>query len=286
LNATKGFAAITAPLLLAISIVAAYAVEVPCEIAQGVILVKGEINGRGPQKFILDTGATHNVLTPATAQRLGLIDQVNTDKQLIRRIESLSVGGAVARDPEVFIFDPPQAVSLRLDHGIDYAGILGYPFLSRFVTTIDYQRKVIRFEAAADVNRAQAPSNDRSGLYRLPFQVVDHHVFVKGFVNGKGPLTLLCDTGASETILTGETARAFDFKGVPMEHPAEAAFLADASVSVGSLKADGLPIVLYTPEQARMYGINYHGILGTSFLSRFMVTFDYRSQILTLSRYE
>jgi predicted aspartyl protease len=254
---------------------------VPFELERGVVLVKGEVNGRGPpMTFILDTGATETVLTPPAAEKLGLERRPAGDGQEIARVRALTVGGVAASNLTVFVFDPPQAVPLRLDHGINYSGLLGYSFLVGFVTTLDYPRKVARFELHGPPWEAAPPGE---GVARAPFEVVKHHILVPAFVNGHGPLRMLCDTGASETILTRETARRFGFHGLPMRSPPDAACMEGATVAVGGAKEEDFPVVLYTPE-TRDEGDAWDGILGASFLSRFVVTVDYRARTLTLRR--
>src|SRR2546422_1684859 len=132
-------------LLLIVALVStAVGAEIPFELEGRVIFVKGTINDRGPYTLILDTGATETILTPPTARALGIKAVPAGGHQAIAVAQSIAVGGVSVRNFPVFVFDPPEALSLRLDHGMNYHGILGHSFLSQFVVTIDYRHKTVR----------------------------------------------------------------------------------------------------------------------------------------------
>ncbi len=259
--------------------------EVPFQIEKddGVIFVKGSINGGSPQLFILDTGATETIITPPAAEALGIHGQSAWGGDPVTKVNSISVGGATVSDVTVFVFDPPQALSLRLNRGINYNGILGCSFLSQFVITIDYQKKILIFIPHQNKQSSGENKTDTS-TDEIPFEVVNNHIHVKGWVNKKGPLTLLFDTGATATLLTQYTARRFGIGGTPLISPPGAFFTDLDSLSVGRTVIKKMPIIIYDPPQAS--GIEYNGILGYTFMSRFLVTIDYRRKILTLAPYE
>lgn len=178
-----------------------------------VLFVDALVNGQGPFNFILDTGASETVITPRVAQKLGVSSFPVSSRQRKGRVQSVSVGKATVEDLPVYVYDPPQALPLRLDKGpvtflLDtgsaevllwpgvaerlklttrvlpqyrrtalaqlarlglgqamvgnvpaivrpapakppanrYHGILGYPYLSKFVVTVDYGSRVIMLE--------------------------------------------------------------------------------------------------------------------------------------------
>lgn len=111
------------------------------------ILVSTRINGTGPVRLILDTGAERTVVTPAALARLG-IPTPNTYRAEIRGVtgasradvvwvESLEVGGARVG---------PLAI-IAHDADLDQAdGLLGRDFLSLFSVTIDARASVVTLE--------------------------------------------------------------------------------------------------------------------------------------------
>jgi len=267
--------------LLAAGGLPAAPIEVPFELEAQMIVVKGSINGTDSHKLILDTGATATVIVPPVAKALGIRSTPAGGSQATGRLETLSLGGAVVRDLPIFIFDPPQAISLRLDHGLDYHGLVGYTFLSQFVTTIDYWKKTLVFTPYDQFHRSppSAPTADKP----IPFHIVNRHIHVTGTLNGKGPATFLFDTGATETLLTLRTAKQLQLESQPMTHPPEARFARLDSLGIGEMKKENLTVVIYDPPHVKEYGINFDAILGHSFISQYKVTIDYRRKEMFLT---
>lgn len=95
---------------------------VPFEFVEGKILVEAKVNGKGPYTFAVDTGSPV-VVVPASEKSL-----------------TISVGTAEVRDPEVHV---------KKSSG-DLYGVLGNSFLSKFVVTIDYQKRTLTLVPIAD----------------------------------------------------------------------------------------------------------------------------------------
>jgi predicted aspartyl protease len=257
---------------------------IPLEIHGRVIFVEGRVNGQGPFKLILDTGATETVLVPPVAVQLGLRGAPVSARQMKSRVASLSVGGWEARDLPVYVFDPPQALPLRLDKGINYHGLLGYSFLSLFVTTLDYGRKTVRFTPVTEVPPTRAAVQaKRPGTLAIPFEVRQRLIHVRGTVNGKGPLTFLVDTGSAEMLIVPQTAKWLGLATVsPGGGQPGVAFAQLARVTVGDAEVGDVPGIVHLLPGEQRAGANYHGILGYPFLSRFAVTINYRDRFLLL----
>lgn len=247
--------------------------EIPFQFESKVILVKGLINDTGSVLLVVDTGATETVITPPTARRLGITGLTAANGQKTAVAQSIAVGSVQQRDVPVFIYDPPQALTLRLDHGIDYHGILGHSFLSRYVLTINYADRVLSFGESAPQNRGPA----------ISCEVANQRVSVPGHVNRKGPYRLLVDTGAAETVLLPDVARALGLRSSPMNQHPGVQFATVDEISVGNAKASKVPVVIFKPAEERTTHTAYEGILGTTFLSRFKVTIDYAGKKLFLA---
>lgn len=118
------------------------------------LLVPVTVNGRGPYDFVVDTGASHVVIDTALADELGLPRQ-NTHAghgaggpitAVETELAELCVARACAVDLAAVITDL-SAVSRAA--GVLIHGVLGYPFLSRYVVTIDYPNRQLHLTAAA-----------------------------------------------------------------------------------------------------------------------------------------
>ena len=250
--------------------------DVPIKIAGRVIFVDVTVNNKGPLSFILDTGATETIITPRTAKDVG-IRGYNRNKK--GTVKSIAVGNAKTRNLKAFLLDPPQALSLRLDHGIDYKGILGYTYLSRFVTTIDYKNLRLHLTPIAKYQRPKTAKN----VITVPFRLKNNLIHATGTVNGKGPVIFLVDTGSSEMLLLPKPAKQLGIKASPMKGYKDVGFTHINTITLGKAKVFNVPTIIHTIPQDRKSTPTYHGILGYPFLSNFKVTVNYRDRILLLT---
>lgn len=126
--------------------------ETPFETGLGgaFILLPVRVNGRGPYRFLVDTGASSTVLAPGVAHELGLsgspIEAMGVQGELRAEtfvLDRLEVAGQVVHDLDagaVDVFDyTSQAAGTTID------GILGYSFLRQFRVVLDYPRRRIGF---------------------------------------------------------------------------------------------------------------------------------------------
>lgn len=121
---------------------------VPLEEARGVWIVDVLLNGARPARFLVDTGSSVTLVTPALGTTLGLRGQPGRETVELQtlsglttgapaRLASLRVGGAELRDVPVVLHDPGP--------GID--GILGNTVLSRYRVTLDSDRRLLHLTA-------------------------------------------------------------------------------------------------------------------------------------------
>src|SRR5688572_23106960 len=126
--------------------------RIPIEINNNLVVIPVIVNGQLPLKFILDTGVRTAILT----------EKVFSDILNLQYSRKYSVGGPGGKKiVEAFVtnnvtLDLPPGVhgeghamlvleedylELRNYLGVDVHGILGYELFSRFIVSIDYQRK-------------------------------------------------------------------------------------------------------------------------------------------------
>jgi len=105
---------------------------VPLEADEVGYLVQARINGGGPVRLVLDTGATTTVLSPGAAQRLGL--RVRRDPPVLIRTAGGTVTAGTAEVAELEVggrrAGPLQVVVHDAVPGAD--GLLGMNFLGQF----------------------------------------------------------------------------------------------------------------------------------------------------------
>lgn len=126
-------------------------VRVPFRLARSrpVPVVEATVEGRGPYRFFLDTGASACVFDTAFVRELGLEHRGTTeigdpsDNARIPAerawVEELVLGGLTLRGVEVVAFDRSS-----LGGGEDIKGVLGLPLFMRVLFTLDYAAGEVR----------------------------------------------------------------------------------------------------------------------------------------------
>lgn len=127
------------------------------ESGKRIITVDTMVNGKGPFNFVVDTGASHTVISNQTAEKLGLdTTSLGCCESTTGRsaqgaggpvaarsttVESVEVGDVEVKNVEVALIDLTS-----LDRNWD--GIIGYTFMKDYRVVIDYPRQEISFEKA------------------------------------------------------------------------------------------------------------------------------------------
>jgi hypothetical protein len=171
--------------------VAAMVSDVPLRITQRHLLVdQVYVDGAGPFRFVIDTGAQSSSIRADVAARIGL--------RAAYRVENESVGGfrylpaAVASRISLGQW-PAEHVELVI-HDLDamrlvdprVQGVLGQNFLSRFNYLLDVRGRRLSFE--------EEPAGER-----IPFRRVSDRMVVRS-----GDMSLVLDSGCGDLILFHE----------------------------------------------------------------------------------
>jgi len=143
-------------LLLSTVLLAAPApVLVPFDFDTNQILVRASANGSEPAWFILDTGASANVLDAAFAKKLGIKQESErqssgagkgTVKAGLTRGVRYDVGGTSTVAETTYLIDLSGQPAIL---GREVAGILGYDFFIKFAVEVDYEAQVLRLHDPA-----------------------------------------------------------------------------------------------------------------------------------------
>ena len=115
---------------------------VPIRLANNHVYVDAKVNGKGPFRFIVDTGG-HTILTPATVAALGLASQGEApsagagekiETTGFAKVGEIAVGDMRMRDQTAFTLD----FASRETEGFEVDGMIGFEFFRRFAVRIDY----------------------------------------------------------------------------------------------------------------------------------------------------
>ncbi len=129
---------------------------------QGFPFVDVAINGEGPFRMLVDTGANASLLTPQAARRAGLkldhraiLTTMAGEKIVVGGSQNvIRIGGVEESSLTILALDLPEIRSLTTDAD----GVLGQSFLSRNAYLLDYQQKRLWLGAEATARSASLPN--------------------------------------------------------------------------------------------------------------------------------
>jgi predicted aspartyl protease len=247
------------------------------------------VNGQGPYRFLVDTGATQTVLTEKVANKLGL-KRIATNimfgvggegkvESPIYRADTVKLGEVTVKNVPLGTVSNPL-LELVLD------GILGPSLLADFIVTMDYPRSQIELSRKAPEGGTVIPTWFFSGLLLIPVEV-----------NGKHKGNFLIDSGADSTLLAYSMANNL---GVNKNTPG-----ATLDLPIGGIGGldDGVLVVpsvtLKSPFETKQYekvmalelkslsGLiqtELSGVIGFDTLKNYRVTLDYQRAEIRLNK--
>ncbi len=256
------------------------------------IYLPARIAGRDEDMyFLLDSGASMTVIDSAVAAGMGLpsggaVPGAGAGGMAdfhLTRVPGLIVGGIELSEQTAITF--PVAGLLRKFEEVEIGGVLGYDFLSRFVTRIDFERSIITF--------AEPDSFSPRGSEAIIEAPLVHNIFtVPASIDTIGA-TFYLDTGANSSLLHASFAERTGVAGgrrtIPMAILGAGGSETASLCRFDSLRVGGFSIARPVLAIARsMKGIggleNVDGIVGNDVLERFTVTLDYENQRVFLER--
>ncbi|KIP87039.1 hypothetical protein SN15_04990 [Stenotrophomonas maltophilia] len=150
--------------------------RVPFDIVDGRIYLQVQVNGRGPFRFAVDTGASGIGRADsrlATALDLPLHGQATTSDGVASasvqtvRIDSLALGAVVRRDVEIITRDynahnAPEAA---------FMGILGRGFFDDGLLVLDYPRRTLSFSRTQQLPTRGPNALPYERAFRVPVRI-------------------------------------------------------------------------------------------------------------------
>ena len=265
---------------------------VPFRFLNNHVYVDASLNGKGPYTFIVDTGG-HTLISPRLAAAAGL--QVAGESSSSGAGEKAStLGFAPYREiaiGDVRLTNQTAFVTNIYDRsveGIDVDGMLGFELFSRFAVTLDYGTRTMTIMDFGAFRPANAGTP-------IPFVFYDHVPNVRGSID-ETPARLDIDTGSrSEIDLTSPFVTAAGLRkryspgidtvtGWGMGGPAHSHVVRLPVLSLGSVTQEKVVAGLSDARGGTFSDPNFEGNVGSDFLKRFIVSFDYAHQKLYLNR--
>ncbi|MEP7185914.1 MAG: aspartyl protease family protein, partial [Rhodanobacter sp.] len=265
-------------------------VTLPFRLLNNHIFIDVMVDGKGPFPFFVDTGG-HDILTPSPASALGLKPEgatisggagEKTQLSGYTKVHTLRMGAATMSDQTVLILDmSPIAVE-----GFQPGGMIGFEMLQRFVVRIDYGASTLTLidPARFDPQVAGTP---------VPFKFYEHMPQVTGHFAGI-PARFNIDTGSRAGVtLATPYVRAHRLReraqqsviatdGWGVGGPSRSQVMRASSLEMGGITVPDVVAGLNLQHKGVYSDANFDGNVGSGFLKRFVVTFDYGHQVMYL----
>lgn len=247
--------------------------DVPLNLSTGLPIVEARVNGQGPFRLGIETGANFIILTPDTVSKLGLTRTGGPDDLPAYNVQSIEIG------PARFI-DLPVSAMRFAQQGID--GVLGLPLYRDLLMTIDYPAARFR------LSRGSLPEPD--GQQVLPLKKVGPFWSLPVTLAGQR-MDAILDTRSTGGIgLTPASAANVRFDGdLRVIGRARGAAIPETEVKAGKVAGD-LVVGRYTVSAPSVAvrplppGFPTEPVLGSRLLRNFVVTLDQRNARLKLER--
>jgi hypothetical protein len=249
------------------------------------------IDGVSAMSFIVDTGSPLTLVDPNRFASLGLPSGVGT-------AGSVDVGALHLMNVAILATSP---CGVMMCGEAAPAGLLGGDVLGNFAVTIDYATGAVGFDVQPVTTTLGAPSTS-------PFDLLGGgHVIVSGGANVTVPSTRIAvdvaiegavhafvlDTGSSQVLLGGDlfdavvsdgrkqgSASVLTITGTTTEPTTVLSSVALGDAEQTDIGAVRSPFSLESLSQE--VGHHVEGLLGGSYLARFLVQIDYRHRLITL----
>ena len=266
-------------------------ITVPFRLLNNHIYVQAKVNGKGPYNFIVDTGG-HNLISPRVVDEAGLkkVGEIamsgagdKTSSGGFAQGADIEVGGVRLVGQTGFVTEiyRPEIEGIPVD------GMVGFELFRRMAVVIDYGKQTLTFTEPSKFT----PPTDAGKP--IPFKFYDHLPDVAGFIDDI-PANFDIDTGSrSEMDITGPTVARYQLKsrfskgvsaitGWGVGGPSRSYTVRLPSVTLGGVKVDAPTAGLSEDKGGSMSDGNFQGNIGSGFLKRFVVTFDYAHQRMWL----
>jgi len=146
-------------------------------------------------------------------------------------------------------------------------------------------------EPTAPIISSNSQTETRPAPQVIPFEFINKHIFIPVRVNDSRPLWFVLDTGDQYAVINSDTANSLGLKlrgqvrvGGAGSQTLTGAFVDDAKFVLQGLKGFIQPVTLALPigHLAPRLGQDFDGIIGSEFISQFVVEIDYQARVLRL----
>jgi tetratricopeptide (TPR) repeat protein len=273
-------------------------IDVPLQFTDARLpLVEVNVNGKGPFRFVIDSGAGFVVVSDDLAKKLRMrpiagggtsrgVSGTGRFPIVYGIIDRLSLGAMTIENVPTYIRKIQDA-----DHGhVD--GYIGLSVLSNFIVAVDYARRALELRPSGT---AVAPTSE--GDIAVPYRMTNGGMLsVSADIGKEVLLNFIIDTGATSTVVSQRTFERFNLaekehKGVTVRVVGAGGVTDNVPIVVldrlaiqgGSQSMDFVrAIVLDLDPVNETAGFEQSGIIGSDFLRFYRVEFDFDHGMLLL----
>src|SRR5437016_11823906 len=175
--------------------------RIPLEIDNNLILLRVNVNGSKPLKFIFDTGASISCISSKRAAELGLKSQGQFDGDATGgRIQGATIEGVEFRIQGAKVSKLTVAsFPLPTPPGFDFDGIIGCDFIKQFVVEVDYLKRIMNLYDPRTYRYVGRGESVPLILIGQNTPLIDAKILLAGRVPVKAKLEV--DTGGDNAVL-------------------------------------------------------------------------------------
>jgi len=247
-------------------------------------VVPVSIEGRGPYRFLVETGQTGYTLSEHVMDELGLaVDEAGRAVTSTLRIGNLEWQGIV--------FGVTEASRVIQLSGRKFDGVLGNLFwiVQDCVPTIDYAEHTLYIEPAA--LRAVGAASHGRACSMAGMEIRNSYPLLPVRVQGRGPYRFLLDTGSSKCVVSPKIAAELDLPKGDIYHarspsgPRLCTKTCLAAMDVASAQATDVEAdIMDCAIASKLVEGEVDGYVCTNYLRRFAITLDYPNRTAILWR--
>ena len=266
---------------------------VPIELVDNHVYLSVMLNGKGPYRFVFDTGGA-NIVDSAVAAQIGAsaVGSVQgsgvgnqSEGMSFGKITTLTIGNAKLTDQNFAVL--PIRQSFGVAGGAPADGLIGFEVLARFVTTFDYGHLTLTLRMPG------APTAQPSTGDTLPFVFNDTVPQIACQIDDI-PADCTVDTGsrvsasltspfiAAHPNVVPPDATAVGINGFGVGGPAVGRLGRLGSLQIGKTVLTGLITDFSAQRQGYFANPFIAANVGGGVWRRFAVTFDYGNQTMNL----
>ncbi|HKP68608.1 MAG TPA: pepsin/retropepsin-like aspartic protease family protein [Pyrinomonadaceae bacterium] len=234
-------------------------VRVPMVGTKTLPLVNVTLNGQGPYKFLVDTGANVTILQMRVADDLNLPVLRPGDKSKLLALRSMEMNGAHFED---------VVVGAR-SWNEDIDGIIGFGIFANLLFTMDYPKQQLI------LRKGELPATNGKDIFTYG---LDARCPTLEVVIGNERLNILVDTGARQAmVITNSIASKLKFAGPLTPGPTLSTFHTDASASRLGKLSDELSMGIHKVAGMKVHVWDDVPVLGSDLFKDFVLTFDQKN---------